>query len=50
MIDSFKRVCDWLEYEADSELYTLSEIYWKLEELVERKSCYMLKYFMNIYK
>lgn len=31
MMDSFKSLCDWLEDEADSELYSLSKIYYKIE-------------------
>lgn len=40
MIVNFKCVYDWLENEADSELYTLvkSEIYCKMEVLAEKTS------------
>ena len=37
MMDSFK-------YEADTELYNLSEIYYKTEELAEETLCYTQKY------
>ena len=43
-MDSLKRVCGWQEVEADSKLYTLSEIYCKMEELTEGTSCYTEKY------
>ena len=30
---NFERVCQWLEKEGDSELYTLAEIHGKMKEL-----------------
>ena len=33
MIDAFKKVCLWLENEADGELYTLKELHEKMSTL-----------------
>ena len=43
-MENFQRVCQWLEEEGDSELYTLSEVHSKMEELSEDTECYSKKY------
>ena len=43
LMDNFKHVCDWLENETDSKLYTWSEIYCKMEELAKGTSYYTQK-------
>ena len=41
---NFEWVCQWLEKEGDSELYTLAETHDKMEELSEGSECYSKKY------
>ena len=44
MIRNFERVCQWLEEQGVSDLYTLAEIHDKTEELSEGSECYSKKY------
>ena len=44
MIRNFERVCQWLEEEGVSDLYTLAEIHDKTEESSEGSECYSKKY------
>ena len=43
MMENFQRLCRWLEEEGDSELYTLSEVHSKMEELSKGSECYSTK-------
>ena len=44
MIRNFERVCQWLEEQGVSDLYTLAEIHDKTEESSEGSECYSKKY------
>ena len=44
MLQNFQRVCNWLEEESDSELYTLTELHEKMMELSKESPCYGIKY------
>ena len=43
MMENFQKICQWLEEEGDSELYTLSEVHSKMEELSKGGECYSSK-------
>ena len=43
MLQSFEKLCLWLETEADAELYTLSELHSKMEEFSDECVVYSIK-------
>ena len=43
MLQSFEKLCLWLDTEADAELYTLSELHTKMEEFSDQFGVYSIK-------
>ena len=43
MLQSFEQLCQWLQLEGGTELYTLSELHEKLEELASSSEVYTIK-------
>ena len=43
MLHWFQRLCEWLESEADAELYTLAELHAKMEEFASSSKVYSQK-------
>ena len=43
MLEGFSKVCEWLENDADGDLYTLKEVHNKMSELNGDAPCYTIK-------
>jgi len=43
MLQSFEQLCQWLEQDGGAELYTLSELHEKMEELALGSEIYSIK-------